>query len=106
MLAVTDVTKLPLTSLTTDHGQSPLPPPPSSVFVVSDTQEPFRSASLSLYFFLLSFSLVLTSLVQTSLVQFSSVVHFPISKAHAFSLHLFVSHPYILILLFAFIYIK
>jgi len=51
VLAVTDVTKLPLTFLTTDHGQSSLPPPPSSVFVVSDTQGPFRSASLSLYFF-------------------------------------------------------
>ncbi len=50
MLAVTDVTKLPLTFLTTDRDQASLSPPPSSVFVVSETQEPFRSASLSLFF--------------------------------------------------------
>jgi len=51
MLAVTDVTKLPLTFLTTGRDQASLSPPPSSVFVVSDTPGPFRSASLSLFFF-------------------------------------------------------
>ncbi len=50
LLAVTDVTKLPPTFLTTGRDQACLSPPPSSVFVVSDTQDPFRSASLSFLF--------------------------------------------------------
>jgi hypothetical protein len=33
---VTDVTRLPLTFLTTDHGQASLSPPLPGVFVVSD----------------------------------------------------------------------
>ncbi len=62
MLAVTDVTKLPLTFLTTERDQaSPYPPLPG-VFVVFDKPGPFRSSlslSISLYVYIIFSTFVL-----------------------------------------------
>jgi hypothetical protein len=55
LLAVTDVTMLPLTFLITDGDQASLYPPLPGVFVVSDKPGPFRSASLSLYVYIFFF---------------------------------------------------
>ncbi len=116
MLAITDVTKLSPTSLTTDHGQASLSPPLPEVFVISDkTRMPFRSVFLSLS--LCSFSLFSTfvlartdqfSLVQCGLVFSSSSVHIllsthPHTLSFVFLLSVYPPSPYCHIL-FEFIY--
>ncbi len=52
LLAITDVTRLSLTSLTTDHGQASLSPPLPEVFVISNKTRSFFVLHLSLDIFL------------------------------------------------------